>query len=279
METNVRKHEILVNSGGPHRIVRGRHGDFIFNHNDIYIGRSLEKYGEFSEAEVDLFKQLCRPGDLVVEVGANIGTNTIPIANCVGPTGRVLAFEPQALAFHMLCGNVALNNLTNVHCHPLAVGREEAEIFVPEFRTDLEVNLGGLSLENASSGRRVRQIKLDSLLELPRMRLLKIDVEGMESDVLVGCSDHISRLRPVIYVENDRVDRSEKLIEQIMALDYDLFWHLPPLYNPNNFAGDAENVFPNLISVNMLCTPKRSNAQINGLKKVTSAAEHPFKRG
>ncbi len=70
----------LIDTGGPTRVVRARHGDFAYNHHDIYIGRSLEKYGEFSELEVDLFQQICREGDIVIEVGANIGTHTVPLA-------------------------------------------------------------------------------------------------------------------------------------------------------------------------------------------------------
>ena len=69
----------------PNRLVAGRHGQFLYNTNDRYIGRSLEFYGEYCEQEADLYRQLLRPGDTVIEVGANIGALTVPLR---GPSGR-----------------------------------------------------------------------------------------------------------------------------------------------------------------------------------------------
>jgi len=83
--------------------------------NDKFIGRrSLDAYGEFCELELYLLRQIIKPGMTVVEAGANIGTHTVAFAKAVGATGRVLTFEPQRTVFHMLCGNLALNGLSNV---------------------------------------------------------------------------------------------------------------------------------------------------------------------
>ena len=80
---------LLAETAGFNALVRAKHGLMLFNKNDAYIGRSIGKYGEFSEGEIAIFDQLCRPGDIVVEVGANIGTHTLPIAKMVGGAGRV----------------------------------------------------------------------------------------------------------------------------------------------------------------------------------------------
>src|SRR3954453_19501792 len=90
-----------------------RHGTMLYSVNDIYIGRSLELYGEYVEAEARLYKRLLEPGDVgggagarwykrllergdvVVEAGANIGAFTLPIAKRIGLGGHVHAFEPQ----------------------------------------------------------------------------------------------------------------------------------------------------------------------------------------
>src|SRR5687768_6606900 len=76
-----------------------RYGRMLYNVNDLYVGRSLDLYGEFSEGEVEVFRQLVRPGDLVMDVGANVGAHTVWFAKAVGPGGVVLAFEPQRLVF------------------------------------------------------------------------------------------------------------------------------------------------------------------------------------
>jgi len=63
----------------------------------------------------------------------------------------------------------------------------------------------------------------------------------------------IERFGPALYVENDREDRSVDLIRYIDSLGYDQFWHLPPLYDPDNLFHNAQNVFGNIVSRNMLC--------------------------
>ena len=82
-----------------YKIVTGRHGVFLANPNDIFIGRALIRYGEFSELEWQVINQLTRPGTAVIEVGANIGAHTVSIARKVGPDGVLYAFEPQPVVF------------------------------------------------------------------------------------------------------------------------------------------------------------------------------------
>ena len=98
---------------GFNRLKACRHGWMLYNVNDIYIGRSLDLYGEYSEGEIALFRQFLRPGDVVVEIGAHIGTHTVFFAKTVGPTGVVFAFEPQRVVHQTLCANIALNSLSN----------------------------------------------------------------------------------------------------------------------------------------------------------------------
>lgn len=268
---------VLIDDGGMNCVVRGRHGVFIYNRHDVYIGRSLQEYGEFSEREGEFLRQLCRPGDVVVEVGANIGTHTVPLARQIGPSGMIFAFEPQPVVFQTLCANVALNSLTNVECCAVAVGDHSGDIGIPPIRYDSEENFGGISLSPDAAGRRVSLVRLDDVLELSKLRLLKIDVEGMEQPVLEGARETIGRLRPALYVENDRLDRSPELIETIQQLGYDLYWHCPPFFNPQNFAGNPQDVFGNIVSVNMLGVPSERQSEITGLVPVTDATSHPLK--
>ncbi len=113
------------------RLKTCRHGTMLFNFNDIYIGRSLDLYGEWTEGEVELFQQLIYPGNHVVEAGANVGAHTLFLANAVGPTGHVLAVEPQRLVFQTLCANLALNDIPNVDARQLALGSRQGTTMVP----------------------------------------------------------------------------------------------------------------------------------------------------
>jgi ADP-heptose:LPS heptosyltransferase len=75
----------------------------------------------------------------------------------------------------------------------------------------------------------------------------------------------------LLYVENDRVDRSAALIELLSDLGYEMYWHAPYLYNPENFNGVRENIFPGTVAINMLCVPRGVNCeQTKGLRRITS---------
>ncbi len=257
-------------TGLPHRLVRGRHGNFLYNAEDHFIGRSLEVYGEYSELEVQLLVNLAKPGDIVVEAGANIGSCTVPLARRVGADGWVLAVEPQRIVHQTLCANIALNGLANVIAPWCALGAAAGEISVPLPNYAADGNFGGISLVRTKDGEgeRVPVATIDSF-ELPRCGLIKADVEGMELDVLKGAADTIKRLRPRLYVENDRQPAGAELVRHLLALGYRLFWHVPPLFNPRNFAGRADNVFDRFVSCNMLCLPPGDGAEVKGMRPVS----------
>ncbi|MDR3506192.1 MAG: FkbM family methyltransferase [Acidocella sp.] len=240
---------------------------------DKYIGASLDLYGEYCESEAEVFAQLLSPGETVVEVGANIGAHTVHLSQLVGSAGRVYALEPQRVIFQLLCTNVAINEAFNVHTFHAGAGAAAGSMKLPEINYHYpDSNFGGVSLLEQTQGDEVRIISLDSLT-LPSLRLIKIDVEGMEDVVLEGAREQILHHRPVLYVENDRRDHSAELISMIEHFGYDLWWHFAPLFNPDNFAGVAENIFNNVVSVNLLCVPKEHHSTITGFRKVSGPDE------
>jgi FkbM family methyltransferase len=248
-----------------------RYGKLLFNKNDRYIGKSLELYGEFSEAEIDLFRQIVQPGAVVVEVGANIGTHTLFFARQVGHSGAVIAFEPQRIVFQCLCANMALNSVTNVECRQQAVGAAPGEIRVPTLDPWREQNYGGLSVEGWQQGEPTPMVTIDGL-NLSRCALIKIDVEGMERAVLEGATQTIACCKPLLYVENDRREKSAELVRTIDSLGYAMYWHAPPLFNPKNFRQSATNVFGNTVSINMLCVHKSVRQNLEGFRPVALEA-------
>lgn len=268
----------LLDAAGFNQLVQGRDGWYLYNANDSYVGRSIEKYGEYAGIEARFLATLCAPGDVVVEAGANIGAHTVGLAKRVGTTGRVIAFEPQRLAFQALCANVALNSLANVDCHWAALGERRGTIAVPELDPSRPANFGGLSLAGATKGRRVPCLTLDELLGVPRVKLVKVDVEGMEADVLRGGAAFIGRFKPHLYVENDRVEKSEALMRLIDGMGYRLYWHLPPLFDPDNVERDAEDLFPNVRSFNMLCVHRDAAVQVRGMAPIDDFTRHPLRR-
>lgn len=247
-----------------------RHGLMLYLKNDVYIGRSLELYGEYSPGEYELFSQLVRPGMTVLEVGANLGALTVPLCRLAGPDGLVLAFEPQVTLSHILTANLALNGLSNGRVHQVGVGQQPGSMYLPRINYADRNNYGSLSL--GGEGQDEVEIRTIDSYRLGRCDLIKIDVEGMEADVLSGAVETINRLKPVIFVENDRRDKSTALIRLLQSLDYRMWWHFTPLFADNNWRGHAENVFKNEISINLLCFPSHVAVE-TPFREVKSDAE------
>jgi len=247
---------------GFNTLSRCRHGWMLYHTADQYIGRGLKKYGEFSEGEAVLFQQLLRQGDVVVEAGANFGAHTVAMAKLVGEQGSIIAFEPQRLVYQAMVANIALNSLTNVITMQSGLGAYPGSIRIPVLNPAKGLNFGGFSINSHNDGEAVPVKTIDSL-NLKRCRLIKADVEGMECDVLEGARDTIAKLKPILYVENDRAEHSQQLISLIQSFGYRLWWHLPRMYNPDNFRGDSENLFGNIVSVNMLCLPQEVQTAID----------------
>lgn len=245
-----------------------RYGPFVYNKNDQIIGRALSLYGEYCEGELELLRQLCRPGSVVADIGANIGAITVPLATHVGMSGFVYAFEPQRVVFQTLCANVALQSLTNVECIAAGVGAERGHVTIPDLDYDREANFGGFELSTFQQGRKVPIVTLDDYRDVAHFDLIKIDVEGMELEVLRGGEQLIREQRPLLYVENDRPEKSEALVAALQRLEYNCFWHRPLLFNANNYRHNPDNIFGSASFVNMLCLPRERPAQLDGFDPV-----------
>jgi len=241
-----------------------RHGTFMFNRHDRFIGRALDLYGEWCESELSLLLPLLRPGMWVLDVGANIGTHTVPLAKAVGPNGHLLAFEPQAFVHQVLCGNVALNALSNVTVLRAAVGAEPGMVDIPRIDPHEARNFGAVSVGSGTDT--VELVSVDSL-GLGMCHLMKIDVEGMEPQVLLGAVETINRFKPMIFVENDRVETSRSLLEAIDAIGYSAYWHIAPYYDPQNFFGETQNVFARFQpEANIVALP--ADVKVEGMQMV-----------
>ncbi len=238
--------------------------------HDFYIGGALERYGEYGEQELDLLLSYVKEGDVIVEAGANIGCDTVPLARKVTNSGRIFAFEPQRIIYQMLCGNLAMNALWNVAAERAALGDEDGIMQVPPVDYSRTGNFGGVAL-GKDGAEPVPVIKLDQL-QLSRCALIKADVEGMELAVLKGASDTIARLRPILYVENDREDKAVELVTHLQSIGYRVYFHNPPLFNPQNFRRNERDEYQQdgkaICSLNLLCLPDDSRGVPKGLTLV-----------
>lgn len=240
---------------GFHHLVFGRHGTFVANNKDIYVGGALITYGEFSETETEFFRTVVDKDTTVVEIGANIGAHTVWLAK---NAKRVIAVEPQPFIFYTLCAQVVLNSLQNVDCIHAAIGNGAHYIDIPKLDYSQTNNFGGLNIRiDAQEKVRVPMMPLDHLCAgLSGKIFLKIDVEGMEQEVIESGKQFITRAKPIMYVENDRNDKSEELLKCIEDLGYTHTKHFPLFFNKDNYFKNATDHYPNMASFNEICTPK-----------------------
>lgn len=259
-------------------LVAGRHGRFLVNRHDRFVGRAIEVYGEYGELEAAFLHRLVAPGDTVVEAGANIGSHTVGLARRVGPSGLVYAIEPQGEVFALLAAQIALNALPNVRLIQAGAGRVVGKLAVPPVNYGATGNFGGVALVAASEvGVPVPIVTVDDLLDGRKIHLLKIDVEGMEGEVIAGAEYSIITHKPRIYAENDRVEKSPALVAALLGHGYRLYWHTPRLFNPQNHFGVAENIYGKISSFNLLCIHRDDPAKVEGMQEVTSPDDpHPL---
>jgi hypothetical protein len=124
-------------------------------------------------------------------------------------------------------------------------------------------------------GETVEVMTLDSL-QLPSCRLIKIDVEGMELNVLQGAVELIDKYKPCLYVENDRAQNAPALTKFIDSLGYQMYWHMPPIYSTQNFFQNPHNAFGGTVSGNLICVHPSWNLTLQGFQRTYPGERHPF---
>jgi len=149
-----------------------------------------------------------RPGGVAIDIGANLGEWTVPLARAVGPAGRVLAVEPAPRAADSLDKTFAANALVQAELIRCAVGDHDGTAeFVMPMVTSARVDTGTARIGPAAAGHEALKValrRLDSLAadrRLERIDLIKIDVEGHERQVLDGAQATLARFRPVLVIE------------------------------------------------------------------------------
>jgi FkbM family methyltransferase len=171
-----------------------------------FLEWSIYIHGRYEPDVARLLQAQVRPGDVALDVGANIGAFAVLLGALVGPRGRVYAFEPQPDIFERLRRNLELNSLSQVQAEPLALAdaQRTEQLFAP-----LGANKGTASLRRIDDPAGVTTSlcpveTLDRFVaerRLPRVDWIKIDVEGAELAVLGGASRVLAEHRPRVIME------------------------------------------------------------------------------
>ena len=173
------------------------------------VGRVLAVAGEWEPHLTDAFRGRLAPGDVCVDVGAHVGYYTLLASRLVGPQGQVYAFEPSPRTYRALETNLALNDVANVNAMNVAAGAEDGSAVLHEAPRYASGNssLTRRMLETPDVGRpedytavEVSVGVVDAIVPreaFGRVRLIKVDVEGYEVEVLRGLDLILAEGAPV----------------------------------------------------------------------------------
>ena len=231
------------------KTVDSRWGPCTYFLKDEYVGKSIHNYGEYNPDETEKIVSLADKNKLCLDIGANIGVISMAL---VASGFEVQAFEPQPEVYKLLNMNVGKN------VHNIALGMGAGMASMPKVYYSQKGNFGGLGIGTKSiyGSYEVPVATLDSF-EFTNVGFIKIDVEGFEEAVLRGGIETITRDKPIMYIEDDRIDKRVSLRAYIKSLGYTYEMHQPTLYRENNFFGLKKNVWApkNFASHNLICLP------------------------
>jgi len=202
---------------------------YIFS-DDPTIGRSLNLYGEYCQPEVDLIIQHTNANSFVLDIGANIGTHCIPVSKHVR---RVVAFEPDEHNFDLLVKNCAETGCKNITTNRMALGHDT-------YHGGTRFDYGKTKM---SSGTDVIVTALDNIKGFPSVDFIKIDVEGMEPEVLEGASGTISYYQPHLLIEMQEENNYQTVFDFLSKHQYNVYWYPVATYNPRNHKSNTEDIF------------------------------------
>lgn len=235
----------------PFVLAATNHGSMIVNRNDYRMIDANSGYGvgfqllntscfdpeevNFAIALLNLRYKHFGKGVVAIDGGANVGVHTIEWAKHMHDWGSVHAFEAQEKIYYALAGNIAINNCLNASAHFAALGSKSGEIKIPVPNYLLPASFGSLELKQNKSNEFIGQsidysdaamqsvaLRAIDSFNWPRVDLLKIDVEGMEVDVLQGAKETIQRAKPIMMIEIIKTDKTQ--VEKFLTeLDYRLY--------------------------------------------------------
>jgi FkbM family methyltransferase len=149
------------------------------------------------ERQEEIFgKQVIQKNDIVIDIGANIGTFSLAVASLVGETGKVFAFEAHSKTFSYFLKNIKANSYKNITAYNLALGEKEGELhFSSDSNDDVNhvIKSGGLKVPVTTLDR------IPEIVKEKRIQVIKLDVEGYEIFVLEGAKETLTKTKYVYF--------------------------------------------------------------------------------
>jgi len=195
------------------------------------ISDCIKNYDYFSPQEIMFLKKFIDLNDNVIEIGTNIGCHTIPLSYN-NPHGKYYCFEPQKYIYDILTKNIKMNDRKNIIPFNYGLGEKNKTIYYNKVILHAN-NSGAFALTQIDAtdikGDNKYEIDIkninciDDIVNLNNLKLIKMDVETMEYEILVTMKDIIIKFKPIIFVEYSP-ETFENMCIFLNNLGYKIFW-------------------------------------------------------
>ena len=188
----------LLLKTGLHRYITIPMNGYRINFSRSALAATFFAHSKDRHEDEAFLNSILKPGQVYVDIGANIGTLALAASSLVGESGKVIAVEAHPATFNHLESNVKLNNFMNISLIHSAVGSGKGKIIFSNINSDDQNKV----LVQSANGIEVKLDTLDNLLSAePCIDVLKIDVEGYEKFVLEGATDTLKKTN-IVYFES-----------------------------------------------------------------------------
>lgn len=185
--------------------------------------------GSYEHDKQKLFQHILKPGDVIYDLGANVGFYSLLASTLTGPAGTVYSFEPLPANLEFLKRHIQVNAVRNCHVFPWAVGARNG---ICNFRIHADLSMGFVADKAGKDTIPLREVMLDDVIINEKLRspdVIKCDIEGAEAEALEGARYTLQEFKPTIFLATHGENVHWRCISMLRQLGYEL----RPLDSPN----------------------------------------------
>jgi hypothetical protein len=229
------------------RVAATRFGMVQYLPEEKMLALSLDRYGEWLQPQLDLLNRLLQPGAIVIEANSGIGIHAVALAQALGPSGHVLAYEEHQIFLRILNQNLRMNGIGHL---VTVMGKGLTSRKQPQrYREDYDPRVAVSSQEPNCSD------TIDELL-LDRLDLIKVNDRGTTRDILEGGEDTIWRLRPLLFVAVPGTEELSAIADCIKSFSYRCWHFAAPFFSLANYNRHSDDIFGGLAAHAVIAVPE-----------------------
>jgi FkbM family methyltransferase len=242
------------------RVTETRLGIVQYLPDERTLGRSLDRYGEWLQPQIDLINRLLRPGAIVIEAGSGIGAHALALAQVLGSTGHLFAYEADPIHHRILTQNLIMNGLRRfvtvmkreLTCRTPSQAGRDPDLQTPTAEAD-----------------EVHSDAVDELM-LARLDLIKLSERCNPHTVLDGGAATIWRLRPLLFIAIPIASSLRIIAEHVETFSYRCWEVATPYFSPTNYNRRMEDAFEGEAATALLAIPEETtpHAAVAALKEL-----------